>query len=535
MPRIFVQARAGIVALSAFTLLFPVFAAAQPLPVPGSDGRGGQPAIPNQTTPNPADAPAVDESGGLYVVVEASSRPMDALYVVAPVCGVVKTPAEAAKTPAEQKGACDLLESVLANDARLSGFVRPIHHSAGLAASVIKTPMPTFAVKPGGPAAANLQYVIATAVKAAKQPGMLDISASLYDVRAGKIVDLGDYASQIIPATTVRQAAHRLMNAIQGAVTGIAGTFDTVVYYSAPAPGCNRAIWQCDADGFNRRVLIGDGGKDGIHMFPIQLQDAALAYMSFRSGLPSLYKLDLAQVMVMSDMTPVVKNIKLKKGAQGKGNSPEDGLPIPAPFASGPDLQFHSCAQNSRGDLVVTVNDGDQSDIYTLDYTGHLDRNLTHDEHDDLGPTFSPDGEHIAFVSDRTGTPQVYVMDALGGNTKRLTFVGPYNTDPDWGPDGRIAFSALRQNAVDIMTVTIDGKLQRLTPGQGRRSLEPSWSQDGKRLVYVSNEDGKCSRLWVTAADGAAREPLDVPCGQYYTPSWQRTPGKGPKIWNPRH
>jgi TolB protein len=528
MARIFARSTGRLVATAVFTALFSTVAFAQPLPVPGGDGRGGQPAIPNQTTVNPADTPAVDESGGLYVVVEASSRPMDALYVVAPVCG-------APKSSPELKTACDLLENVLANDARLSGFVRPIRHNAGLAAQVIKAPMPAFAVKPGGPGAANLQYVIATAVKPAKQAGMLDVSASLYDVRAGKLVDLGDHASQIIPATTVRQAAHRLMNAVQGAVTGIEGTFDTVVYYSAPAPGCNRAIWQCDVDGFNRRVLIGDGGKDGIHMFPVQLQDSALAYMSFRSGLPSLYKLDLAQVMVMSDMTPVVKNVKLKKGQQMKGTAPDDALPIPVPFASGPDLQFHSCAQNARGDLVVTVNDGDQSDIYTLDYTGHLDRNLTHDEHDELGPTFSPDGEHLAFVSDRIGTPQIYVMDALGGNTKRLSWVGPYNTDPDWGPDGRIAFSALRQNAVDIMTVTIDGKLQRLTPGQGRRSLEPSWSPDGKRLIYVSNEDGKCSRLWVTAADGASREPLDVPCGQYYTPSWQRTPGKGPKIWNPRH
>ncbi len=529
MSRKFVRFPLVLASLAAITSLFCGVATGQPLPVPGGDGRGGQPAIPNQTTTNPADVPAVDDSGGLYVVVEASSRPMDALYVVAPVCGAGPKP------PAELKTACDLLETVLANDARLSGFVRPIRHSPGLAAQVIKAPMPAFAVKPGGPAGANLQYVIATSVKLAKQPGMLDISASLYDVRAGKALDLGDQGTQIAPQATARQAAHRLMNAIQGAITGIEGTFDTVIYYSAPAPGCTRAIWQADADGANRRVLIGDGGKDGIHMFPIQLQDGALAYMSFRSGLPSLYKLDLAQVMVLSDMAPVVKNAKPKKGAvAAKPLNPDEPPPVPQPFASGPDLQFHSCAQNSRGDLVVTVNDGDQSDIYTLDYTGHMDRNLTHDEHDDLGPTFSPDGEHIAFVSDRIGTPQVYVMDAYGNNTKRLTFVGPYNTDPDWGPDGRIAFSALRGNAVDIMTVTMDGKLQRLTPGQGRRSLEPSWSADGKRLAYVSNEDGKCSRLWVTAADGAAREPLDVPCGQYYTPSWQRTPGKGPKIWNPR-
>lgn len=523
------RARVWVQRAMAVALCSARVALAQPVPVPGADGRGGDLAIPNQTTTNPTNVPAVDDSGGLYVVVEASSRPLDALYVLPPVCG-------AGRAPGEFKASCDLLESVVANDARLSGFLRPIHANATATAQILKAPMPGFAVKPGGPAAAGAQYVVATLVRPAKVTGMVEVLAQLWDVRAGKMLDLGDQAVQVLPGTTVRAAAHRIMNAIQGAVTGIEGTYDGVVFFSAPAPGCNRAIWQVDADGYNRHVLVGDGGREGIHMFPTQLQDSALAYMSFRSGTPSLYKLDLAQVMMLAEMTPALgKNVKLKKTSSDRLSRPDEPLPIPPPFASGPDLQFHSCAQNARGDVVVTVNDGDQSDIYTLDHTGHLDRNLTHDEHDDLAATFAPDGEHMAFVSDRIGTPQIYVMDNFGGEVKRLSFVGPYNTDPDWGPDGRIAFSALRGNAVDIMTVTMEGKLQRLTPGQGRRSLEPSWSPDGRRLVYVSNEDGKCSRLWVTAADGAAREPLDVPCGQYYTPSWQRTPGKGPKVWQTRH
>jgi len=112
--------------------------------------------------------------------------------------------------------------------------------------------------------------------------------------------------------------------------------------------------------------------------------------------------------------------------------------------------------------------------------------------------------------------------------------VGPYNTDPDWGPDGRIAYSGMRGNAIDVLTIDLQGHAQRLTPGQGRRSLEPSWSPDGKRLVYVSDEDGKCTRMWITAADGAAREPLEMPCDKAYsTPLWQRLPGSQPRRWSP--
>ena len=79
-------------ALTAVCLCLSAVTFAQPLPVPGGDGRGGEAAIPNQTTKNSADVPAVDDSGGLYVVVEASSRPLDALYVVAPLCGTGKVP-----------------------------------------------------------------------------------------------------------------------------------------------------------------------------------------------------------------------------------------------------------------------------------------------------------------------------------------------------------------------------------------------------------------------------------------------------------
>ena len=458
------------------------------------------------------DASPVPDDPGLYVVVEAASRPLDALMVLPPVCTM-------------PKASCDLVEFVIGNDTRLSGLLRPLHASAAQAASVTKTPLPAFTTRNAAAQAAGATYVIASALKPAKAPGLVDLTVTVIDVRDGKQVELGDWAHQVGPLTGLRSMAHRVLNAIQGALTGVEGSFDSVIFYGAPGPGCQRCIWQVDADGFGRRVLVGD---PGIHMFPVQLLDGGLAYTSFRTGMPSLFKMDAAQLGAVADMSPI-----LSKKAKKPGAAPDKPTPT-VPFAAGPDLQFRGCAQNSRGDLVATINDGEQADIYRIDYTGLPSTNLTHNEHDDLGPSYSPDGSHIAFVSDRIGTPQVYVMDWDGSNQRRLTFVGPYNTDPDWGPDGRIAYSGMRGNAIDILTVDLQGHTQRLTPGQGRRSLEPSWSPDGKRLVYASNEDGKGMRLWVTSSDGAAREPLDVPFGKYYTPSWQRMPGKTPRRFDGR-
>jgi Tol biopolymer transport system component len=471
----------------------------------------------------PPATPTAGDDAGLYVVVEATQRPLDAMLVLPALCSL-------------PRAACEVVDQVLFNDTRLSGILRPLKANAGVANQVMKAPPPAFAIGQPAAIAAGAQYVLGVVVKPAKQAGHIDVIAAAIDVRDGQLLPLGDYAHQVGSQEAVRSLAHRVLNGVHGALTGVEGSFDTVIFYSGPAPSCNRAIWAMDADGFNRRVLVADGGKqNGIHMFPMQNADGGLSYMSFRTGMPSLFKMEAAQLNALIDLTPTVpKSVKPKRtGAKGATVAGSDVVGPPTPFAKGTiDQQFRGLAQNARGDLVATINDGDQADIWALDATGNPFRNLTGNEADDLGPVFSPDGVHIAFVSDRTGSPQVYVMEFDGANPRRMTFAGPYNTDPDWGPDGKIAYSGMRGDAIDVLTVDLNNKMQRLTPGLGRRSLEPSWSPDGKRIVYCSNEDGTRNlRLWVTSHDGAAREPLDVPPGLYYTPSWQRISGKVPKKW----
>lgn len=452
---------------------------------------------------------------GLYVIVEATQRPLDALMVLPLQCSVAKKD-------------CEAVESVLLGDTRLSGFVRPLKGTSAHAAQMTKTPLPGFQLRPAAAQAAGADYVLVAALRPGKQSGYYELNAALLGARDGRLYDLQDYAVQNSPVASLRSMAHRVLNGVQGALTGVEGSFDTVIYYSAPGPGCQRCIWQVDADGANRRVLVSD---TGIHMFPVQLQDGGLAYTSFRTGMPSLFRIDAMQLLALGDLTPSLpKSVKQKKEAAPK-EAANDPLAVPTPFAAGKDLQFRGCTQNPRGDIAATINDGDQADIWMIDWSGEPTRNLTSNPSNDLSPSFSADGEHIAFISDRTGEPQVYVMNSDGSNQRRLTFAGNYNADPDWGPDGKIAYSGQRGNSLDVLTVTMQGKMQRLTPGMGRRSLEPTWSPCGRRLAYVSNEDGKGQRLWVTSADGAAREPLDLPFAQYYTPSWQRMTGKQPKRW----
>lgn len=124
------------------------------------------------------------------------------------------------------------------------------------------------------------------------------------------------------------------------------------------------------------------------------------------------------------------------------------------------------------------------------------------------GPAWSPDGRRIAF----SGTRDLFLVPAAGGTLVPLTRSSEswrLNATPAFRPDGKvIAFSRSTDafNA-DIFTISVDGKrLRRLTTTRGTHGAlgeetMPSWSPDGRTLVYVSNRDGNFE-LYAIGADG---------------------------------
>src|SRR3954468_17448829 len=105
-------------------------------------------------------------------------------------------------------------------------------------------------------------------------------------------------------------------------------------------------------------------------------------------------------------------------------------------------------------------------DIVLLDVNHDLTHSLTRDGSYNVAPSWSPDGQWIAFASDREGKRNIYVMDALGGHFHRVSDANGFYSLPRWSADGqRLIFTALNENPTATYTVNLDGNdLQRITP-----------------------------------------------------------------------
>ncbi|MGQ0604538.1 MAG: FHA domain-containing protein [Anaerolineales bacterium] len=144
-----------------------------------------------------------------------------------------------------------------------------------------------------------------------------------------------------------------------------------------------------------------------------------------------------------------------------------------------------------------SLRDGN-SEIYMMNIDGTGQTRLTNHAARDTSATWSADGARLAFISERDGNPDVYAMAANGSDLRRLTNTPASECCPAWSPLGTLIGYVL--DGVGIHRMNADGSnSQRLAAAL---SSPMTWSPDGARLVYVSDQNGN-GEIYAINADSS--------------------------------
>jgi TolB protein len=377
--------------------------------------------------------------------------------------------------------------------------------TAGIFDIVSKSLMPSGS--PGSPSEMQVQnYANAPASAAfvafgsiAVSGGKLVVNAFLYDAKNLQYPQV--FARQYNQDPTddsARQIAHQFADEIilrlGGGIPGIA---ETKIYYVKILGKDAKEIWMMDYDGANQHAITHLGT---ISISPrVSPDNSRLAFATLgKYGFQlKLYSLLLGRY------------INFPSGATSSES--------PAWAPSGNEIAYAAAPEGSF-------------DIWVADSNGNLGRRITSFRKGASSPTYNPKtGAQIAFVSDRTGLPQLYIMNTDGSGVQQMTD-GGYASSPSWSPNGQfIAFAWDRKygpgapGGQDIYIMEVATKKWWQLSHDGGRCDFPSWSPDGRHIAYANSADGRAdhTRIWSMLADGTQKRPLTGPGADMPNWSWK--------------
>jgi TolB protein len=170
--------------------------------------------------------------------------------------------------------------------------------------------------------------------------------------------------------------------------------------------------------------------------------------------------------------------------------------------------------------VIMSLQQGGNSNIYTLDLRSKQMSRLTDTPAIDTAPSYSPDGARICFESDRGGRQQIYVMAASGGGAQRISFgEGSYST-PVWSPRGdAIAFTKQGGGRFAIGIMRPDGSGERILT-DGYHNEGPTFAPNGRVVMFFREPSGSAGpSLYTVDLTGRNEQKVQTP-GFASDPAW---------------
>ncbi len=173
-----------------------------------------------------------------------------------------------------------------------------------------------------------------------------------------------------------------------------------------------------------------------------------------------------------------------------------------------------------RSRIAFVAQEGKQKWLALMDQDGANRVDLTKGRHLVLTPRFSPNGEHLFYLSYETGASRIFRWDIYSGKRAIQTNYPGLNSAPSWSPDGRRMALTLSKDGNPEIYLR-DLQTNRLTRLTRNRAIDtsPSWSPDGKRIVFNSNRGGS-PQLYVMDVSGGKPKRITFKGSYNAAPSW---------------
>lgn len=302
-----------------------------------------------------------------------------------------------------------------------------------------------------------------------------------------------------------RRQIHLLADSICHALFNTKGIASTRLLYTLKMSGKASEVYECDYDGGNPRQLT----HDGYCVTPLYIPpkegaaSGSFLYVSYKNGQPKIY----------------IASLKDGKGRRFTTMRGNQLLPT----------------VSLQRDKIAFINDiTGNPDLFLQPFSsesgpiGKPQQIFSHGKSTQGSSTFSPDGTNIAFVSNKDGSPKIYVMPLPKAGTnikllkpKLISKANRESTAPSWSPDGtKLAYCASTDGIRQIWIYDFDKDAEwQLTFGSENKE-NPTWAPNSLHLAFNSTGKSK-SELYIVNLNQPEAVKITSGPGEKRFPNWE--------------
>ncbi len=170
--------------------------------------------------------------------------------------------------------------------------------------------------------------------------------------------------------------------------------------------------------------------------------------------------------------------------------------------------------------LIFVSDRTGTKEIYASDYDGRNLRPLTNNGSINLAPSWSPDGERLLYTSYVDDHPILFIQELRSGKAVSVPTAADVNIGGRWSPNGRdIALSISTPKSPELFILDPETKKRTQVTNNYSIDVSPSWSPDGESIVFVSNRGGNPHIYMIKLTNGVTKRVTYT--GKYNTdPAW---------------